>query len=387
MIKKVNKKLVKVTSTILISAFVLTGCGEGDTVAKVNGENITVEEYGKDYNIIKKRYETQYGPEFFEQKGPEGKTMEEVLKTNVLDKLVIEEIIMQKATEDKIVATDEEVNKEVEGFKEMVGGKEGFDKFLQTNGMTEDYFKSGIKKELTVEKYREKYLKGLKLEDKELKEYYEKNKANYETIKASHILVETEEEAKAISQQLKEGGDFAELSKKSIEPGAAERAGDLGFFGKGQMVPEFEKAAFALKVNEISDPVKTEHGFHVIKVTEKKETYEQVKEEVKTELENEKFEKHLEQLKTDAKIKTYEDNIKQVGAKDTKDAKGDKTPEPVIVPEQAPVEEAPVQEPAVEVKEGAKPVEKEVPVEEAPKQEAPVEEAPKQEAPVEKKAE
>lgn len=361
MIKKVNKKLVKVTSTILLSAFVLTGCGAGDNVAKVNGEDITVEQYSKDYNIIKKRYETQYGPEFFEQKGPEGKTMEEVLKTNVLDKLLIEEIIMQKAQEDKIVATDEEVNKEIAGFKEMVGGKEGFDKFLQTNGMTEEYFKSGIKKELTVEKYREKYLKGLKLEDKELKEYYEKNKAKYETIKASHILVETEEQAKEISKQLKEGGDFAELSKKSIEPGAAERAGDLGFFGKGQMVPEFEKAAFALKVNEISEPVKTEHGFHVIKVTEKKESYDQVKEQVKTDLETEKFEQHLEKLKEEAKIKKYEDNIKEVGTKDTKEAEGEKTPEP-----------------AVEVKEEAKPVEKEVPAEK---------EAPKEAAPVEKKAE
>src|SRR5699024_8566036 len=118
-------------------------------------------------------------------------------------------------------------------------------------------------------------------------------------------LVENEEEAKEISKQLKEGADFAELSKKSIEPGAAERAGDLGFFGKGQMVPEFEKAAFALKVDEISDPVKTEHGYHIIKVTEKKESYDQVKEEVKTDLENEKFEQHLEKLKEEAKVKTY----------------------------------------------------------------------------------
>lgn len=371
MIKKVNKKLVKVTSTILISAFVLTGCGAGDTVAKVNGDDITVEEYGKDYNIIKKRYETQYGPEFFEQKGPEGKTMEEVLKTNVLDKLIIEQIIMQKAQEDNIVATDEEVNKEITGFKEMVGGKEGFDKFLQTNGMTEDYFKSGIKKELTVEKYREKYLKGLKLDEKELKDYYAKNKDNYETIKASHILVENEEEAKEISKQLKEGADFAELSKKSIEPGAAERAGDLGFFGKGQMVPEFEKAAFALKVDEISDPVKTEHGYHIIKVTEKKESYDQVKEEVKTDLENEKFEQHLEKLKEEAKVKTYEDNIKDVGKKD---AKEEKTPEAKPTPETKPAEETPA------VEEAPKEEVKEVPVEEAPAEEAPVEQT---EVPVE----
>ena len=165
MIRKVNKKLVKVTSTILISAMFLTGCGaDANTVAKVNGETISVEEYTKDFNIIKKRYETQYGPEFFVEEGPDGKTMEEVLKDNVLEKLVVEEIIMQKAEKEKFLADDKEVEEEVKNFKEMVGGKEGFDKFLETNGMNEEYFKAGIKKELTVENYREKFLKELKLE-------------------------------------------------------------------------------------------------------------------------------------------------------------------------------------------------------------------------------
>lgn len=325
MIKKVNKKLVKVTSVVLVSAFMLTGCGAGgNNVAKVNGETISVEEYSKDYNIIKKRYETQYGPEFFKQEGPDGKTMEEVLKENVLDKLVIEEIIMQKAEKDKIVATDKEVDEEVKGFKEMVGGKEGFDNFLKTNEMNEEYFKSGIKKELTVEKYREKYLESLDLKEKELKEYYEANKDRYETIKASHILVEKEDEAKEILEELKNGGDFAELSKKSIEPGAAERAGDLGYFGRGQMVPEFEEAAFKLKVNELSEPVKTEHGYHIIKVTDKKETFEQAKDEVKTDLENEKFEEKLENIKEEAKVKTYMENVEKVDSDKKEEKKEDK---------------------------------------------------------------
>lgn len=322
MIKNINKKLVKVTSTILISTVVLAGCGTGDTVAKVNGEKISIEEYTKDYDIIKKRYEAQFGPEFFEEKNEEGKTMGNVLKENVLDKLVIEAIIMQKASEDKILPTEEEINAQIKSFKEMVGGKEGFDKFLETNEMTEEYFKSGIKKELTVEKYREKYLKDLKLTDKEMKEYYEKNKAKYVTIKASHILVEKEEEAKAIVAELKAGGDFGELSKKSTEPGAAERKGDLGYFGRGQMVAEFEKAAFALKVGEISEPVKTDYGYHVIKVTDKKDSLDKVKEEVKTDLENEKFEERLKALKEEAKVKTYIEKTVKVGVKEeTKDDK------------------------------------------------------------------
>lgn len=329
MIKNINKRLVKVTSAILISTFVLSGCGAGDSVAKVNGEKISVEEYSVDYDIIKKRYETQFGPEFFDEKNEEGKTMEEVLKENVLDKLVIEEIIMQKAKKDNILPTDEEVNEQINSFKEMVGGKEGFEKFLETNEMTEEYFKTGIKKELAVEKYREKYLKDLKIDDKEMKEYYEKNKKEYETIEASHILVETEEEAKAILKELKEGGDFAELAKKSKDEGSAANGGSLGYFGRGQMIPEFEQVAFNLKVGEISEPVKTEYqpntfGYHIIKVTDKKDSLEQVKEEVKIALENEKFEANLEALKKEAKVKTYIENTTKVGAKekvkdDTKD--------------------------------------------------------------------
>lgn len=324
MIKKVNKNLVKVTSTILVSAMFLTGCGAGsDTVAKVNGDKISVEEFSKDFNIIRQNYEAQYGPEFLDQEGPDGETMGEVLKENVLDKLIVEEIIMQKAEEEKFIATDEEVNEEVKGFKEMVGGKEGFDSFLEANDMDEEYFKSGIKKELTVEKYREKFIEGLKLEDKDLKEHYEANKNQYETIKASHILVEKEEEAQEILKELEGGAEFAKLTEKSIEPDAAEREGDLGYFGRGQMVPEFEEAAFKLKVDEISAPVKSEHGYHIIKVTDKKDSFDQVKEEVKADLENEKFAENLEKLKEDAKIKTYMKNVEKIETKEKEEPKAE----------------------------------------------------------------
>lgn len=324
MIKKVNKNLVKVTSTILVSAMFLTGCGAGsDTVAKVNGDKISVEEFSKDFNIIRQNYEAQYGPEFLDQEGPDGETMGEVLKENVLDKLIVEEIIMQKAEEEKFIATDEEVNEEVKGFKEMVGGKEGFDSFLEANDMDEEYFKAGIKKELTVEKYREKFIEGLKLEDKDLKEHYEANKNQYETIKASHILVEKEEEAQEILKELEDGAEFAKLTERSIEPDAAEREGDLGYFGRGQMVPEFEEAAFKLKVDEISAPVKSEHGYHIIKVTDKKDSFDQVKEEVKADLENEKFAENLEKLKEDAKIKKYMKNVEKIETKEKEEPKAE----------------------------------------------------------------
>jgi peptidyl-prolyl cis-trans isomerase C len=108
-----------------------------------------------------------------------------------------------------------------------------------------------------------------------------------EEVRARHILVPTEEEAKAVLAEIKKGTDFAELAKqKSKDPGAAAEGGDLGYFGKSQMVPEFAEAAFKMKKGEVSDPVKTQFGWHVIKVEDKRSkpvpTFENVKDQIET---------------------------------------------------------------------------------------------------------
>jgi len=105
-------------------------------------------------------------------------------------------------------------------------------------------------------------------------------------VHARHILVETEDEAKAVAEELKKGADFAELAKKkSKDPGASD-GGDLGFFTKDQMVPEFSNVAFALEPGKISDPVKSQFGWHIIKVEEKRNRkapeFEQVKAQIET---------------------------------------------------------------------------------------------------------
>lgn len=89
-------------------------------------------------------------------------------------------------------------------------------------------------------------------------------------VKASHILVKKRSEAEKILEELKKGANFAELAKKYSECPSRKRGGDLGWFGKGKMVPEFEKAAFSLKKGDLSDIVKTQFGYHVIKVTDTK---------------------------------------------------------------------------------------------------------------------
>jgi peptidyl-prolyl cis-trans isomerase C len=125
--------------------------------------------------------------------------------------------------------------------------------------------------------------------DEAMKKVYEdasKQISGEEEVHARHILVETEDEAKAVADELKKGADFAELAKKkSKDPGASD-GGDLGFFTKDQMVPEFSQAAFALEPGKMSDPVKSQFGWHIIKVEEKRKRkapdFEQVKTQIET---------------------------------------------------------------------------------------------------------
>src|ERR1700712_3958087 len=125
-------------------------------------------------------------------------------------------------------------------------------------------------------------------------------------VHARHILVETEDEAKAVAEELKKGADFAELAKKkSKDPGASD-GGDLGFFTKDQMVPEFSAVAFALEPGKISDPVKSQFGWHIIKVEEKRSRkapeFEQVKGQIETYVTRKAQADYVAKLREGAKV-------------------------------------------------------------------------------------
>src|SRR5436853_632069 len=125
-------------------------------------------------------------------------------------------------------------------------------------------------------------------------------------VRARHILVETEDEAKAVVEELKKGADFAELAKKkSKDPGASD-GGDLGFFTKDQMVPEFSAVAFTLEPGKVSDPVKSQFGWHIIKVEEKRSrqapAFDQVKGQIETSVTRKAQAEYVAKLRQAAKV-------------------------------------------------------------------------------------
>jgi foldase protein PrsA len=170
-------------------------------------------------------------------------------------------------------------------YIEAVGGEDVFTSTLEMYGLTEEDIETDIVNYLKIVKLLQP---KIEITDEEIKTYFEENKESFNTpeqVEASHILVEDEATATKVKEKIDAGQDFAQLAKEySIDASNAENGGELGYFSKGTMVEEFEKAAFSMNKGDISDPIKTEYGYHIIHITDKKEAQEAVFEDHKEEI-------------------------------------------------------------------------------------------------------
>ncbi|WP_214828143.1 peptidylprolyl isomerase [Exiguobacterium algae] len=182
----------------------------------------------------------------------------------------------------------EKVDEEFDKTEEQFGSTEEFEQAIQQAGMSgTDEFRQALRGQMLVDAAKSELVD---VTDEEVEAQFEKENVE---VRASHILVESEEEAQAIIKQLNDGADFAELAKeKSTDTGSGEKGGDLGYFSTGAMVPEFEDYTFQKDVvGKISDPVQSQFGYHVIKVTDRKEKdlkLEDEKDRIREELATEK---------------------------------------------------------------------------------------------------
>lgn len=256
----------------------------GQVLAEVEGSTITTDDFKRELKNL---------PEYLKAMAdtPQG-------RKEMLDTMVIRELILKQAA------------------------KDGLDKGPELEEKLQD-----LKKRLIVEAFLKKKVEAeAQVSDADLKKFYEQNKDKFkapEQIRASHILVKTEKEAKDILAQLKAGGNFEDLARKYSIDSSAAKGGDLGWFGKGAMVPAFEKAALGLKEGQVSDVVKSDFGYHIIKLTGKRAAgirpFEEVKDQIKAAIlpskQQEVFLKIKEDLKKNAKVTIKEDALNAMGGK------------------------------------------------------------------------
>ncbi len=243
------------------------------------------------------------------------------MKKSFLDTMIGIELFFQEANKQKLVVSEEQVEQVMDMVVKKYGSIDDLKKVEGENGVK--LLKKNISRKLLIDKLIDKEI-GQHITEQEIKQYYEQNKNDFmqkAQIRVSHILIpilkdaspdeikKAEKKVMGILKRLKKGGDFSELASENSSCPSKAKGGDLGFFSRGQMVPEFEKAAFNLKMNETSSVVKTSFGFHVIRKTGEKEAgqkkFEDVKEFIVQQLKSQKVKAYLATLKKNAHIEIF----------------------------------------------------------------------------------
>lgn len=200
---------------------------------------------------------------------------------------VLQNLIFTKVLEDEYGEVSEsDIDDKIQELKDQYG--EQYPMWLQQQGVQDDESEE-FRAQVSFAVLQEKAMyDGIEVTDEEIEDKFNEMKENDEVeIEASHILVDEKDEAEDIKKQLDDGADFAELAEEHSNDGSAENGGDLGFFPPAQMVPEFSEAALELDIDEISDPVESEFGYHIIKLTGIAEL-EDMEDDIRLEIRNEK---------------------------------------------------------------------------------------------------
>ncbi|MBN6205091.1 peptidylprolyl isomerase [Ralstonia pickettii] len=281
------KKLATTALITISAAFTLAACSSDDSeaVVETSAGNITKEEF---YDELKDRYGED----------------------------VLTELVTVKVLEDKYEVSDKMVEEEIDKAKEQFG--ENFEMVLQQSGFASEEDYADV---LYVSLLQEQALaEDIEVTDEEIQQRYDRSKVE---IDAQHILVADEETANEVKSKLDDGEDFGELAAEYSMDGSAQSEGNLGYFSAGDMVAEFEDAAYGMEVGDISDPVQSEHGFHIIKVNDKRDVEEDIgeledmKDEIRREIQISKMDMSqasakMQSLIQDSDVKVNIDDFKDL---------------------------------------------------------------------------
>ncbi len=288
----------------LVAATALVGMGqeaptseEAEAFALLNGRPISLERFERNKSSVLSYYRQVYAQ--FEMdihtllQGPQGRLFELDLELVALDAVLTEGLVYEEAERRQITVSEDALDEEFQSQYTRMLEREGITEeqlasLLLAQGTTLQAFKddgrSQIERQLLRDAVARAVAGPVEPTEEELLGYFTEHRADYDVeaqVQASHILVEDVEKAQQLLDALTEGADFAELAREHSTCPSGERGGALGWFGRGRMVPEFEEAAFALQVGELSGLVETQFGVHIILVTDRREAKEAQIDEVR----------------------------------------------------------------------------------------------------------
>lgn len=275
---------MKLKNAIAIAALLLAGCTSGTekapdspVLATVNGETITVAMFQDKVQL------SNFG---FSNLSASDSTDSDA-RIYMLSQMIEEEMYLQEAKKLGISASDSEVEAALK--KARADYPEGvFESTLKQSGLDMDRFRDGLARRLTVDKLiAAQVYSGIKIDRARARAWFVRNREEFSSpakVHARQIVVDNKADAEAILKEIKAGGDFAAIAKvRSFSPDGAS-GGDLGYFSKGEMPPEFDKVVFRLKPGQVSGVVKTDYGYHVFKVEDarpaKKPSFEEAEDDV-----------------------------------------------------------------------------------------------------------
>jgi peptidyl-prolyl cis-trans isomerase C len=292
------------------------GVAAEDIAAKVNGVPITTLELNRSFTA---HVQVPYSAV---QEDPRAK---EVLR-QILDNLIDRELLLQQAKSLKMTVTPQQVDAQVQQLAQRFPSQDAFEQALTAQNVTVDAVKKDVEGQLLRQQLvKKEILDKVNVSARDVQTFYDKNKDKYveaDQVRVRHILVKVPQDvspaddaklkgkADEALRRAKKGEDFATLAKELSDDGSKESGGDLGFFPRGRMVPAFEEAAFALQPGQISEVVRTQFGYHIIKAEERKtgralpfdEAKDRVKEDLTREQTYARYQQYVGGLRSKAKV-------------------------------------------------------------------------------------
>ncbi|MBN2259377.1 MAG: peptidylprolyl isomerase [Clostridiales bacterium] len=321
------KKTLMISLVILI-ILSFAGCAQtpaevipADAAAKVDGEQISLEDYNKNFKILEYTYTLTYGEDIWAEEY-NGRPLKEVVVEELLNNLIREKLIATEVLATGFEADEEQVDSYYSDFQASADADENLKAFYEENGINEEFIKDQIRMQLLVDEYFNIIQDDVSKDDAILADMYENYKLE---VNARHILVTNIDVAQAALSRVNSGEeDFAVIAEEiSEDTASAVNGGELGYFARGVMVPEFENAAFSLDKGEVSGLVETDFGYHIIKVEDYRTLNSLIEEGISDDeiqmfkdyivytLANDTFETRIAQLYDNADITRYMENIQQ----------------------------------------------------------------------------